>query len=65
MAGEDTQYSMTPRIRNRLNRNHLGILGLWIGLFCALVTKEMSKETYKNRNSLAWLKNAGSYFAES
>ena len=58
-------YSTTPRIRNRVNRKHLGILGLRMVFFCALVTKETSKETYKNRNSLAWLKNTGSYFAES
>ena len=35
-----------------MNRNNLGILGLRIGLFGALVTKETSTETYKNRNSL-------------
>jgi hypothetical protein len=45
-------YSTTPRIRNRLNRNHLGILGLRIGLFCALDTKETSKETYKSGTRL-------------
>jgi hypothetical protein len=56
-------YNTSLRNRNRVNRNHLGILGLRIGLFCALVTKETSKDTYKNRNSLAWLKNAGSYSA--
>jgi hypothetical protein len=56
-------YSTSWRNRNRINRNHLENLGLRISLFCALVTKETSKETYKNRNSLACLRNACSYSA--
>jgi len=37
------------------------ILDLRIDVFCKLVSKETSKETCKNRNSLVWLRNAGSY----
>jgi len=38
---------------------------LRIGLFCELVTRETLKETYRNRNSLACLRNASCYSAES
>ena len=59
------ELSSSPRNRNRVNRNPSWNFGLRIGLFCELGTKVRSKETYENRNSRAWLRNAGSYFGVS